>query len=180
MKAPSLWDIRFNLIWWNFHRFVTTVLNSMQHHQCLRSHLQKMKRWYIIVCTKVHHSDLIISKQITWKILAESTNISKNWHKSCLCCNVTHGIIRLRGRNQRPQHLRWYDDAKSALATDRSFVNWASRQQNLVRVRHIENLLMFFPVIGTQKIVEIPRLEQSYRDLIVTQWGHRFTQPDSA
>ena len=38
-----------------------------------------------------------------------------------------------------------------------------------LRVHHIENLLMFFPVI-----------EQSYHNSIVTQWGHRFTRPDSA
>jgi hypothetical protein len=38
----------------------------------------------------------------------------------------------------------------------------------------------FFRSSALTKIFEIPRLEQSYRNLIVTQWGHRFTQPDSA
>ena len=73
-----------------------------------------------------------------------------------------------RDQYQRPQHLWWWDDAKSASATDCSFVSWVLRQQNLVRVRRIEYLLMFFRSSALTKIVEIPRLEHSYRDSIAS------------
>ena len=46
--------------------------------------------------------------------------------------------------------MRWWRTPASA--TDRSFKNWVSRQQNLVRVRRIENLLMFFCHWQSQKL----------------------------
>jgi hypothetical protein len=133
---------------------------------------------------QVHHLDPNFKKKYVKKFLQKIINfsvssISVGFVSFQSPFLSTHKSFDFTSEIIRPQPLPQCDDDEPASVTDRSFVNWVLRKK-LVRVRLIENLLMFFRSLAFTNIVEIWRLEQSYRDSIVTQWGHRFTRPDSA